>query len=87
MMIRLIEQHGILWIPRSAIADLVVRATYEENENALLIVRYRAGDIDTIEWPNPNMQNLVSALFDAREIGRLSNVSEVELPDGTVVQF
>ncbi len=51
---------------------------------AILLVRYPAGDCDTINWPNPNRGNLACALFDACEMGELpSDCRAVTLPDGT----
>ena len=48
----------------------------------ILLCVYPEGDCDTIKWPNPDMKNLASALFDDRECGFIGDV-EVLLPDGT----
>jgi hypothetical protein len=51
----------------------------------ILICRYRAGDCDSIQWPNPNWENLRSALYDCREVGLLpSNCRVVTLPDDSL---
>lgn len=55
------------------------------DDPVILLKRYDAGDCDTI--PNVrskrNRDNLVSALYDAREMGLIPEVSYVLLPDGT----
>jgi hypothetical protein len=44
---------------------------------------YDAGDCDTIRWPNPDLENLRGALFDAREQGFIPDLGVVKLPDGS----
>lgn len=67
-------------------------------EDKLLLCVYPAGDCDTIPWPNlfdegdywneeKWTQALTGALYDAREMGYVPDVHEVELPDGTKFTF
>ena len=54
------------------------------NEGRILLVRYPAGDYDTIPFPFTNEEdrhNLASALYDEYEFGNLSSRT-VLLPDG-----
>ena len=55
----------------------------------LLIVRYDGGDCDTIAWPlrEQDRENLVSALYDAREMMDGFNNNEVQLPDGEIFRI
>jgi hypothetical protein len=52
----------------------------------ILLVRYPEGDCDSINWPfqsKKDVENLESALFDAREMGDVpSDTRAVTLPDG-----
>lgn len=55
------------------------------NEDRILLVRYPAGDCDTIPFPFTNEEdrhNLASALFDEYEFGEITERT-VLLPDGT----
>ena len=52
--------------------------------DSILLVRYAAGDCDSINWPfgERDAENLRSALFDAYEVGELETRT-VLLPDGS----
>ena len=43
----------------------------EDGKDQILIRRYNAGDCDTISWPDPDLKNLASALYDAFEKGQI----------------
>jgi len=93
-MTQLLNIDGRLHTPFDAITDKLQRDWAEEraasarkhgwpdDKNQLLVCHYDAGDCDTIKWPNPNKENLRSALFDAREMGLIPDEPYVELPDG-----
>lgn len=81
--VKLIAEHGSLFTSNLDIVDEFAKKHYG-NEPSILIYRYRAGDVDTINWPNPNEEHLRSCLFDARETGMIPHVRSVELPDGTI---
>lgn len=53
-------------------------------DDSLLIYRYPSGDVDFIQWPNPDVAKLRAALYDARECGLINDVPQVKLPDGTL---
>lgn len=55
---------------------------YLPNHPLILLIRYPEGDCDTIEWPNPDRENLHTCLFNDRECGTIQD-EEVLLPDGT----
>lgn len=67
----------------------MIQLTTDTNGNLwlhddILIVRYPEGDCDTITFPfgENDRKNLVSALYDAYEVGELDE-RIVLLPDGT----
>lgn len=80
-MIQLLVKDHRLHTPQSAIVDKL-QAKFA-SDDPILMVRYDAGDCDTIKWPRPNRQNLARALYDAREMGIIPDGSLVLLPDGT----
>ena len=81
--ITLIAANGQLFIPNSAISDELQRE-WHGNADILIVRRYDAGDCDTIAWPNPDQENLRSALYDAREMGQIpGDTTSVLLPDGS----
>lgn len=50
-----------------------------------LLVAYGLPEVAFPKWPNPDREVLVSALVDARELGRIpDNAMKVLLPDGEV---
>ena len=67
-MTKLISIDGRLHTPLDAIVDSFAKDYLgKEPEGPVLICEYPSGDVDTINWPNPNEKNLRSALCDARE--------------------
>lgn len=89
MNVRLIEINGMLHIPNAAFDPPTRefhRDVLKDTDDALLLYRYPAGDVDTIAWPEPDLEHLRSALFDSREQGHLpGDCRQVELPDGSIV--
>jgi hypothetical protein len=81
-MIQLLHEDGSLVIAKSDIVDELQKKYHDDN--VLLLRRYDAGDCDTINWPNPDTDNLRAALYDAREMGLMPNDNNVMLPDGSV---
>lgn len=79
-MIRLVEKNGDLYLPTND-------PWYEDDNGlAILLYIYPAGDCDRIEWPNPNMDHLRSALFDVIEMGLVEgDCRDFELPDGSTI--
>lgn len=80
--LQLIASHGSLEVAFEDIHHLEHREHFD-GDDALLILRYPAGDCDTVRWPNPNIQLLRGALYDARETGLIADVKSVLLPDGS----
>lgn len=82
--IKLIKRDGVFNIPSSPETKACCDGWFGDDP-VILLKRYDAGDCDTI--PNvrskKNRDNLVSALYDAREMGLIPEVSYVLLPDGT----
>jgi hypothetical protein len=78
--VKLVAKYGCLATPREAIKSEVDRALYDENP--ILVVQHKSGEHDTIRWPRPNAKHLRAALYDAREMGLIPDVSEVTLPNG-----
>ena len=75
---------GSLFIPSSAM-DQENREWFGD-DGAILVCRYPDGDVDTIAYPLESdawRDRLRSALFDARECGKIPGDSQaVELPNG-----
>ena len=78
--VKLIAKGGDLFTQRDMIKDPATRNFF--SEDPILVCRYDAGDCDTINWPNPNEENLRRALYDARETGVIPDVQLVTLPNG-----
>jgi hypothetical protein len=57
---------------------LLYQYSYPESESP---------DVDTIKWPNPNMEHLRGALFDDRECGLFGLEDNIFLPNGEKIQF
>lgn len=77
--IKLLAIDGRLWFPTG---DWI-----NPEHPSLLIMRYPAGDNDTISWPleKNEKRNLASALYDERECNIDYNYeTAILLPDGTV---
>lgn len=51
-------------------------------DGELIVYQYDAGDVDTIDAMNPDMDMLYHALYDARECGWVPNVRVFILPNG-----
>jgi len=66
--IQLIAKCGALHTPNSAIVD-ELQKEYWEDDDVILLFRYDDGDFDTINSESPNMEQLRSCLYDAREGG------------------
>ncbi len=79
--IQLLDIGGSLHTPLSACVDEVNRQMF--TEDPMIIVSYDAGDCDSINWPNPNLENLARALYGDRECGIIPDHPVVLLPDGT----
>ena len=79
-MITLLAINGRLHTRQSDIVDALMKKHF--TSDPILVVRYDAGDCDTIRWPNPDEEHLRSALFDDREMGIIPDVRSVLLPDG-----
>lgn len=73
--VKLVAKGESLFFPDS------VRDNYGE-PGPILLCRYDEGDCDTINWPDPNEDNLRSVLFDAVEMGYIHETDRVLLPDG-----
>lgn len=82
MKIELIEKDGNLYTPRSAIADPALLNFFESDP---ILVGYDTnGDVETVEWPNPNHESLFRCLYSTRECGVIpGNTQSVFLPDGS----
>jgi len=80
-MVRLIAIDGTLYTSENDIVDELMKAHYEDDGVCILISHVEG--VNSICWPNPNEQDLRSALFDSREKGLIPNVTKVELPDGS----
>jgi hypothetical protein len=80
-MVRLIAIDGTLYTSEDDIVDELMKAHYEDDGVCILISHTEGAN--SIHWPNPNEQDLRSALFDSREQGLIPNVTKVELPDGS----
>ena len=94
--IQLIAENERLCTKHSDITDKLMRDWVAEcgkiggcpPSNPLVMARYDEGDCDTAHWPDPDMDVLISGLFDSREMGLFpSSVNEAVLPDGSVVKF
>ena len=72
---------GCLVVPWRAIHTKDMQEHFN-GEDAMLLCRYPAGDCDSTSWPNPNIEVLRGALFDARETGLIRDVASVLLPNG-----
>lgn len=79
-MIQLIEKDGNLYYPAGSYNSFT--SVERPQEPMILLCIYDAGDCDSIEWPNPNRENLLRCLFGDRECGIIGD-EEVLLPDGT----
>lgn len=80
-----VDEDGILCTPHDAIVDKGHELAFYldgKPRDPGLMVAYPSGDYDVIKWPNPETDNLRSALYDAREMGLIPDVGEVVLPDG-----
>jgi hypothetical protein len=84
--IQLISAGKSLCTSNEDIVDDLQKAWFS-GTNPLLIKRYDAGDCDTIDADSPDMDNLKSALFDAREMGVIPAVSIAVLPNGEEIEF
>ena len=80
MNIVLVEKNGCLYYPD------YVKDCYSD-PGPILLYLYPEGDCDTVDWPKPKMDHLVSCLFDGREMGYTHIGDVVMLPDRTVVEF
>jgi hypothetical protein len=80
--IKLLAVDGYLYTPNSAIDDKLQRE-WAEGKDCMLVGESPGGDPCTARWPNPNMRDLQSCLYDAREMGTIPDVKSVLLPDGT----
>ena len=86
--VQLVARHGNLFTRFEDIVDPDQRDWFQtdngQNQNPILIYHYAAGDIDTIDANNPNMDHLRSALYDCRETGLIPhNTQAFTLPNGT----
>lgn len=81
---KLINDNGLLATAHELIPDDMKDFFTSSSgpENAILIFYHRGGDVDTISYPNPNLNHLRAALYDARESGFIPNVPAVLLPSG-----
>ena len=78
----LVEVHDMLHTKTSDIVDDMCRKHYAGDEHSILLRFFSAGDVTTIAWPDPDLDDLRSALYDARESGMIPFVNTVILPDG-----
>ena len=81
---KLINDDGLLATAHNLIPDDLKTVFTDDDgpHNALLIFRHPGGDVDTINYPRPNLKHLRAALYDARESGFIPNVPAVLLPSG-----
>jgi len=62
--------------------------TYGYTSDGERYVDKAGGDVDTVQWPDPDKGQLRSALYDLREQGYIPARDEmVRLPDGTLQPF
>lgn len=85
--IRLVDTDGTLYFPHGGL-DAYSNDSKEIAQ--ILIVRYEAGDCDSISWPleKTMRRKLASALYDERECNQFfPSDAEIELPDGAPFDF
>lgn len=86
MAVKLIDRDGSLYTSTKDIVDDICRKHYGGDEFAILLCFFDQ-DVNSIAWPNPDLRELRSALYDARETGMIPFVQSVELPDGSELEF
>lgn len=91
--IQLIDKNGQLYFPQGGLNDNLKEVA---DKPALLLVRYAAGDCDTVPWPlvpgpyngttvEGLAQRLACALYDERECNPFFPAdARIALPDGTI---
>ena len=80
-MIQLIAFDGILHANENDIVDPLQK---EHADGHTILYAGEGYDIRAIQWPRPDLQSLTVALYDAREMGLIPDVSAVLLPDGSM---
>ncbi len=85
-LVKLVSSAGSLYAPNSAIVDDLQRK-YAEGQDVILMFEHPGGDVDTVNWPDPNEDHLRGALYDAREMGQIPDCHYVLLPDGKEFQI
>ena len=67
---------------------LVTHLPTYKHVNGERVIDALGGDVDTIDFPNPDQGHLRRALYDIREQGYLpSNAEKVHLPNGALFPF
>ncbi len=83
--ITLTTKHDCLYVDDDNVLLYYTPTTYKYTSDGDRYVDQMGGDVDTIQWPNPDQGKLRTVLKDEIEIGSIPDDTEFAiLPDGAL---